>query len=198
MLALSRRAAFGTTVSVAMGLHAVAALGLAAAMTSPKVSDSVASAKPVMEVRWITLAAPSSGIPTAPSTPEPSVPMRAATAATVPATQTSAAPDRGPVFLGSGEVDEPARPAAAWAIDADDLAALGIQRIVFDTWIDADASVFRLRVIDMEPSSTASLASLVEARLAATPMVAARKGGQPVAHQQRIDLTWQQAVGRPG
>lgn len=198
MLALSRRAAFGTTVSMALGLHAVAALGLNAAMTSPRVSDSLASARPAIEVRWITLAAASSGVPAAPSMPEPSVPMPATTAAAVPAMQTSAAPDRGPVFLGSGEVDEPARPAAAWAIDADDLAALGIKRIVFDTWIDADASVVMLRVIDMEPSSTASLSSLVEGRLAATPMVAARKGGQPVAHQQRIDLTWQQVVGRPG
>lgn len=198
MLALNRRAAFGTTVSLALGLHAVAALALAAVMNSTPVADSRASARPAMEVRWITLAARSPEVPAAPTMSEPAVAMLEATAAAAPSMQTSVAPHRGPEFLGSGEVDEPARPAAAWAIDAEDLAALGITRIVFDTWIDADASVVRLRVIDMEPASTASLVPLVEARLAATPMVAARKGGIPVAHQQRIDLAWQRVAGRPG
>lgn len=198
MLALSRRAAFGTTVSVALGAHAVVAVGLAAVMASPPVVDSTASARPAMDVRWITLAAPSPGVAAATTTSEPPGSMLDASAALAPAMQSSVQAQRGPEFLGSDMIDEPARPAVAWAIDADDLAALGITRIVFDTWVDADASVAKLRVIDMEPASTVSLMPLVEARLAATPMVAARKGGQPVAHHQRIDLVWQRVVGRPG
>jgi len=50
----------------------------------------------------------------------------------------------------------------------------------------------------MEPASAASLVPLVEARLAAMPMVAARKGGQPVAHRQRIEMAGQRYPGPPG
>ena len=50
----------------------------------------------------------------------------------------------------------------------------------------------------MEPAPAASLVPLVEARLAASPMVAARKGGQPVVHRQRIEMAWQRYPGPPG
>ena len=50
----------------------------------------------------------------------------------------------------------------------------------------------------MEPASAASLVPLVEARLATTPMAAARKGGQPVAHRQGIEMAGQRYPGPPG
>ncbi len=200
MLALKRCAAFGAALGVALGLHAAAAFGLAAVMSSPPGADARASQRPAMELRWIT-AASSAPETTDPPTPLPAeapaaLPATAATSAAVP--QAGVPAQRGPEFLGSDAVDEPARPASTWALDAEGLAALGITRIVFDTWVDANAQVAGLRVVAMEPASTASLAPLVEARLATTPMVAARRGGQPVAHQQRIDLGWQPAAGRPG
>jgi hypothetical protein len=200
MLALKRCAAFGATLGVALGLHAAAALGLAAVMSSGSDPDVRASTRPAMEVRWITATSTSpetAGSP-APLRDDAPAPALAAAATAAAALQAAMPAQRGPEFLGSDAVDEPSRPASTWALDADGLASLGITRIVFDTWVDAQAQVAALRVVAMQPAAAASLVPLVEARLATTPMVAARKGGQPVAHQQRIDLGWQPATGRPG
>jgi hypothetical protein len=197
MPALKRCAAFAATLGVALGLHAALAFGLDAVMSSPPDADVRANARPAMEVRWITATSPSpenTATPTLPAAEEHAATLAAATA---PVAEVALPAQRGPEFLGSDAVDQPSRPASAWALDADGLASLGITRIVFDTWVDAQAQMAGLRVVAMEPASAASLAPLVEARLATTPMVAARKGGQPVAHQQRIDLGWQPA-GRPG
>jgi hypothetical protein len=200
MRALKRCAAFGAALGLALGLHAAAAFGLAAVMGSPPDADLRASVRPAMELRWITVVPAAPAAAESPTPPAAGLPADtlAAAAATAPAAPAALSAARGPEFLGSDAVDEPARPASTWALDAEGLASLGITRIVFDTWVDANAQVAGLRVVAMEPASTASLAPLVEARLATTPMVAARKGGQPVAHQQRIDLGWQPAAGRPG
>jgi hypothetical protein len=197
MLALRRRAAFGTTVGVTLGLHGAAALGLAALMGSPPAADFRTGSRPAMEVRWVTAlperVAAAAALPAPGGAITPGLP---APAAAGPA-DTPAAP-RPPEFLGSDQVDEPARPAQAWALDAEGLATLGIQRIVFDTWVDAQASIAGLRVVELQPASAASLLPLVEARLAGTPMIAARKAGQPVAHQQRIELSLHLPAGQPG
>jgi hypothetical protein len=200
MLALRRCAAFGATLGLALGLHAAVALGLAAVMSSGSDTDLRASTRPAMEVRWITATTTSPEATPSPAPPpvDAHAPTPAAAAAPAAAVQATQPAQRGPEFLGSDAVDEPSRPASAWALDADGLASLGITRIVFDTWVAAQAQVADLRVVAMEPASAASLVPLVEARLATTPMVAARKGGRPVAHQQRIDLGWQPATGRPG
>lgn len=198
MLALKRSTAFAATLGVALGLHAAVAVGLAAVMSSASDTDLRSNARPAMEVRWIVASPPAAeaGASPTPAPVDAAAPPLAVTAAAGPPAEATA--QRGPEFLGSHAVDEPSRPATTWALDAEGLASLGITRIVFDTWVDARAQVTALRVVAMEPPATASLMPLVEARLAATPMVAARKGGQPVAHQQRIDLGWQPVAGRPG
>jgi hypothetical protein len=197
MLALKRRAAFGTTIGVTLGLHGAAALGLAALMGSPPAPDFRTGSRPAMEVRWVT--ALPERVAAAAALPAPGGAITLglpAPAAAEPADATAA--PRPPEFLGSDQVDEPSRPVGAWTLDAEGLAALGIERIVFDTWVDADAVIAELRVVELQPAEAASLLPLVEARLAGTPMRAARKAGQPVAHQQRIELSLQPAAARPG
>ena len=91
-------------------------------------------------------------------------------------------------FHRSSEVDEAAHPVAGWSLDGEDLAALGVQRIEFEAWVDEQARIAAIQVRVVEPSSLASLAPLIEARLRQTPMVAARKAGKPVPHRQTIEL----------
>jgi hypothetical protein len=199
MLEVKRSAAFGGTVGLALGLHAAAAVGLAAVMSSAPPPDVQASARPALEVHWVNVVDPQPMVGASVALPAAQAQSCTPVAGAEQPTPAAPAGLRGPEFLTTGEVDQPARPAQAWAIDAEGLAALGITRIVFDTWVDAQAAVAALRVVAMEPASTASLLPLVEARLAGTAMLAARKDGKPVAHQQRIDLAWQRAAaGRPG
>ncbi len=182
---------------VALGLHLAMGLSLWPLFaTSPRHTPP-----PVLAVRL--LAAPAPAALVAAAEPHPAPDTGDAAAAAHPMAH---APDRpasdvrlaAPDFLASDEVDAPARPATAWTLDAEGLAALGITRIVFDTWVDATATLVNLRVVSMEPASTETLAPMVEARLAATAMVAAHKQGQPVAHVQRVDLGWERVKGPAG
>ena len=198
MLALSRSAAGLAALAVAAALHAAVGWGVAASLATPVAADTRLSTQPAMAVRKIVVAGAN--------------PVRPAAVLATPASRhatgtpsgmglplaSPAVAQREPVFLASDDVDEPARPALAWAMDAEALMSLGITRIVFDTWVDATASLVSLRVVAIEPASMAGLTPLIEARLADTVMVAARKSGQPVAQQQRIDLGWERSPARPG
>jgi hypothetical protein len=194
VLALKRRAGWLAALGFAAALHAVAGLGVVASLaTAPAAAPPP---RPALELRWIaTPASPAQTItePTAITSPAGPPASFAPPAANSPAD----AP-RGPEFLASGEVDEPARPLDTWTLDAEALLALGITRIVFDVWVDEHAALVGLRVVRMEPATSADLAPLVEARLAGTPMAAARMGGRPVAHRQRIDLAWERTPGPSG
>jgi hypothetical protein len=194
VLALTRRAARLAALGFAAALHGVAGLGVVASLaTAPAAAPPP---RPVLEVRWIaTPASPAQAITEPRAITSPAGPP--ASFAPPPADSLAEAP-RGPEFLASDEVDEPARPLDAWTLDAEALSALGITRIVFDVWVDKHAALVGLRVVRMEPAASAGLAPLVEARLAGTPMAAALMDGRPVAHRQRIDLAWERTPATPG
>jgi hypothetical protein len=149
-----------------------------------------------MAVRWVAAPAPLA----APAAAESATNTDPAGAPALFASPTNASlvkASRGPEFLASDEVDEPARPLHAWALDAEALSSLGITRIVFDVWVDEHSALVALRVVRLEPAASAGLTPLVEARLADTLMTAALIGGRPVTHRQRIELAWEQASTPP-
>ncbi len=105
---------------------------------------------------------------------------------------------RSPTFLRTADVDQPARPVDNWALDADMLAGFGIDRLVFHAWIDAQGQWADVQVTEIEPAEQRRLAPLIEWRLRQTPILPAVRNGQPVAHQQRIELELAPPVPAPG
>jgi hypothetical protein len=169
------------------GLHAAAGWSLAVALQGPHAA--AAAARPA-RLQWVALPP----LPTAPAV-APSQPAHeagdtgAATAQTpLPAQHTLPDSAAAQPFLRTPEVDEPARPLPDWVLDGDALAALGIERVVFHAWVDAQGQWAQLQVTEIEPAEQRDLAPLIEARLRQTPMAPALRHGQPVAHQQRIEL----------
>ena len=187
MLALKRRAAWLAALGLAAALHAAAGLGLAV-----KPAAAPPPPRPAMALRWVAAPAPLAA-PAAAESATNTEPAGASALFTSPPTGSLVEASRGPEFLASDEVDEPARPLHAWTLDAEALSSLGITRIVFDVWVDEHSALVALRVVHLEPAASADLAPLVEARLADTLMTAALVGGRPVTHRQRIELAWEQA-----
>jgi hypothetical protein len=93
-----------------------------------------------------------------------------------------------PEILLAPEVDESARPQTEWRLEAEDLEALGIQRLEFEVWVDAQAQITAVRVTHIEPPSAASLGPLLERRLQATPMHPALRDGKPVGQRLFVEL----------
>jgi hypothetical protein len=187
VLALMSRGPLLAAMALVAVLHGAVVWGLSAIPTTVPITPVAPQSAMLVRVVHAAAMAPEAASKTPPApmadTPPAAFEMKAAAPPTVD--------PRAPEFLSTDEVDEPARPLTAWALDAEALSSLGVARIEFDTWVDAQATLVALRVVSVEPASAEGLAPLLGARLESTAMVAARKDGQSVAHQQRIDLGWE-------
>ncbi len=90
-------------------------------------------------------------------------------------------------FFGYDEVETPARPDTDWNLDASALDALGIERLVFDVFINDAGEVIACTF--KEPASLNSdEKEAISARLRMTALTPAVRAGRAVASFRTIDL----------
>jgi len=189
----TRRCAFLTCVNAAVALNVL--LLLAAASSSEKWRR-----QPSLRSQAVSVFTIASEIPPAPQTRSPaqrhtesvvpvqaSEPRRALRQATWVAEALSASVQSAAHFFAYDDVETPARPYTDWNLEASVLDELGIERLVFDVYINDAGEVIGCTV--MEPDSLTSEAKdAIAARLRATSLTPAVRGGRAVASFRTIDL----------
>jgi len=98
------------------------------------------------------------------------------------------APAEQPIrFYRFPEVDRPADPQPDWDIDPEALDKLGLRRLAFEVLINDRGEIVGCTILD-PPALADDIRNDLEARLQATPMNPAVRGGQRVASVRRIEL----------
>jgi hypothetical protein len=91
-------------------------------------------------------------------------------------------------FYRSDEVDQPATPDSDWNLDAVALDSSGINRLVFEIFVDGTGRVVGCTIL--EPRSlNADTRRILSERLSATTLQSAMRQGQAVASVRRIEMT---------
>lgn len=85
------------------------------------------------------------------------------------------------------EVDRPADPQADWAVEAQALERLGLERLAFEVLINDRGEIVGCTIID-PPALADDLRNELEGKLRETPMNPAERSGQRVASARRIEL----------
>jgi hypothetical protein len=119
-------------------------------------------------------------------TPEPA-PSTTVTPRTV-LQATHGSPETAARFYRTGEVDRPAFPDSDWNLDTAVLDVAGLERLVFEVYINDRGEVVRCKVL--EPVDLAEpLRATLEGRLRETKLSPATRAGAPVPSFRRIELS---------
>jgi len=142
----------------------------------------------VMPVRTTFAANVLIGGAQSPATALPNVvataPRASATRHKVTASITAADPIR---FYRLSEVDEPAEPAAEWAIDLQSLDALGLGHLAFEVLVSDRGAVVSCAVLNA-PGLNDEVRASLESRLMSTNMKPAVRAGLRVASVRHVEL----------
>lgn len=112
-------------------------------------------------------------------------PAPAAASVTLPPREESGSPVR---FYRSSEVDRPAVPESDWNLDTATLDAAGVERLVFDIFIDREGAVVGSAIVE-PPDLDRDTRRTLELRLRETIATPALRQGDAVASVRRIEVS---------